>query len=201
MHGAFVFTHQRFKLDGQERTYFELTNQCHDGNFSSGLQELSAYYANRMSYEEVEKLVERMTGKRSLSDQWIWQGVIAKSAEVSQQIADETLEILEASGDSPLLVNSQLDLFDSETSEILLFEDGIQVKQQIEHRTSRSQTTLSENEYSERQRVNTDVIMLQRPQDYFEYLTLVPYFKFLNILVYMFLIYVFIRKIKNYLLF
>ena len=92
MHGEFTFTQQRFKLDGQERTYFELTDQCHEGNFSSGLQELSAYYANRMSYEEVEKLVERMTGKRSLSDQWIWHGVIAKSVEVSQQIADETLE-------------------------------------------------------------------------------------------------------------
>ena len=171
MHGAFVFTHQRYKLDGQERTYFELTNQCHDGNFSSGLQELSAYYANRMSYEEVEKLVERMTGKRSLSDQRIWQGVIEKSAEVSQQIADETLEILEVSGDPPLLVNSQLDLYDSETTEILLFEDGIQVKQQKEHRASRSQVNLTENENSERQRVNTDVIMLQRPQGDFEYLT------------------------------
>ena len=80
----FVFTQQRFKLDGQERTYFELTDQCREGHFSSGLQELNIYYTNRMSYEEVEKLVERMTGKRSLSDQWIWHGVIAKSVEVSQ---------------------------------------------------------------------------------------------------------------------
>lgn len=125
MHGVLVFTHQRFKLDGQERTYFDLTNQCHDGNFSSGLQDLSAYYANRLSYEELEKLVKRMTGKRALSNQRIWQGVIAKSAEVSQQIAYEKLEILDASGDLPVLVNSQLDLYDNETSEILLFEDGI----------------------------------------------------------------------------
>ena len=171
MHGEFSFTQQRFKLDGQERTYFELTNQCREGHFSSGLQELSTYYANRMSYEEVEKLVERMTGKRSLSDQWIWHGVIAKSVEVSQQIADATLDILEASGDPPLLVNSQLDLYDSETSEILLFEDGIQVKQQKEKRTSQSQESPPENEVSERQRVNTDVILLQQPQGNFEYLT------------------------------
>ncbi len=97
--------------------------------------------------------------------------MIAKSAEVSQQIADETLEILEASGDPPLLINSQLDLYDSETSEILLFEDGIQAKRQKEHRTSRSQATLSENKDIERQRVKTDVILLQRPQGDFEYLT------------------------------
>ncbi|WP_299414179.1 hypothetical protein [Acaryochloris sp. IP29b_bin.148] len=90
MHGEFSFTQQRFKLDGQERTYFELANQCLEGHFSSGLQKLSAYYAHRMSYEEVEKLVERMTRRRSLSDQWSWHGVIAKSVEVSQQIADET---------------------------------------------------------------------------------------------------------------
>ena len=171
MHGEFSFTQQRFKLDGQERTYFELTNQCREGHFSSGLQELSAYYANRMSYEEVKKLVERMTGKRSLSDQRIWQGVIAKSVEVSKQIADETLDLLEASGDPPLLVNSQLDLYDSDTSEILLFEDGIQVKQQKEHRTSRTQESPPKNQVSERQRVNTDVIMLQQPQGDFEYLT------------------------------
>ena len=171
LHGEFVFTQQRFKFDGQECTYFELTNQCHAGNFSSGLQELSAYYSNRMSYEEVEKLIARMTGKRTLSDQWIWQGVMAKSAEVSQQIADETLDILAASSDPPLLVNSQLDFYDSDTSEILLFEDGIQVKRQKEHRTSGSQVRLSENEGSERQRVNTDVILLQQPQGDFEYLT------------------------------
>lgn len=97
--------------------------------------------------------------------------MIAKSVEVSQQIADETLEILEASGDPPLLVNPHLDLYDSETSEIFLFEDGFQVKQQKENRTSQSQESPPDNEVSQRKRVNTDVILLQQPRGNFEYLT------------------------------
>lgn len=150
---------------------FELTNQCQSGYFSSGLQELSAYYSNRMSYQEVENLIERMTGQRALSDQWIWQGVIAKSVAVSQQNADEAQKILKTSGNRALTINARLDLYDHETPEILLFEDGIQVKRQKDHRTSPNQEELPEDQISERKRVNTDVIILQKAKGDFEYLT------------------------------
>ena len=52
---------------------------------SNRLQELSAYYSNRMSYEEVAGLVERITGERLLSDQTIWQIVQHKAVQVSEQ--------------------------------------------------------------------------------------------------------------------
>ncbi len=124
-----------------------------------------------MSYQEVENLIERMTGQRALSDQWIWQGVIAKSVAVSQQNADEAQKILKTSGNRPLTINARLDLYDHETPEILLFEDGIQVKRQKDHRTSPNQEELPEDQISERKRVNTDVIILQKAKGDFEYLT------------------------------
>lgn len=171
MHGKFDFLLQRFKSAGEECSFFELTNQCQEGYFSSGLQELSAYYSNRMSYQEVENLIERMTGQHVLSDQWIWQGVIAKSVAVSQQNADEAQKILKTSGNRPLTINARLNLYAHETPEILLFEDGIQVKRQKDHRTSPNQEELPEDQSSERKRVNTDVIILQKAKGDFEYLT------------------------------
>lgn len=67
-----------------------------------------------------------------------------------------------------LLCSSTPNSNDSDSAEILLFEDGIQVKRQKEHRTSRYQASLSESEGSERQRVNTNVILLQQTQGDFE---------------------------------
>jgi len=49
----------------------QLTQQLAEGYISPRLQELSAYY-NRLSYEEVEKLVERVSGAKLLSDQRSW---------------------------------------------------------------------------------------------------------------------------------
>lgn len=37
-----------------------------------------------------------MTGRRTLSDQTIWQGVIGRSVDISQQIADEAQKILQS---------------------------------------------------------------------------------------------------------
>jgi hypothetical protein len=107
LHGEFDFLLQRFKRDDEECSFFELTDQCQTGYLSSGLQELSAYFSNRMSYEEVEKLIQRMTGQQALSDQGIWQGVIAKAVSVSQQSADEAQKVLKASGNLSFIVNQK----------------------------------------------------------------------------------------------
>jgi hypothetical protein len=171
LHGEFDFLLQRFKRDDEECSFFELTDQCQTGYLSSGLQELSAYFSNRMSYEEVEKLIQRMTGQQALSDQGIWQGVIAKAVSVSQQSADEAQKVLKASGNLSLIVNTQLNLYNPDESEILLFEDGIQVKRQKENRNSPKQEELAEDVGSDRKRVNSDVVLFQKANGGFEYLT------------------------------
>lgn len=63
-----------------------LTQQLAEGYISPRLQELSAYYSNRLSYEEVEKLVERVSGSKLLSDQKIGQIVSDKAEKLSQEM-------------------------------------------------------------------------------------------------------------------
>jgi hypothetical protein len=52
---------------------------------SARLAEFSAYYSNRMSYDEVAGLLERVTGQPVLSDQTIQHLVVTKAVEVSRQ--------------------------------------------------------------------------------------------------------------------
>ena len=54
-----------------ETTYLEMTEQLCAGVMSARLAEFSAYYSNRMSYDEVAGLLERVTGQPVLSDQTI----------------------------------------------------------------------------------------------------------------------------------
>ena len=68
-----------------ETTYLELTEQLCEGSMSARLAEFSAYYSNRMSYDEVAGLLERVTGQPLLSDQTIQHLVVAKAGQVSQQ--------------------------------------------------------------------------------------------------------------------
>lgn len=155
-------------------SYFDLTEQLRDGYVSGRLQELSAYYSNRMSYKEVEFLVERVTGERLLSDQSIWQIVKRKAVVVSEQWQQEVEATL--SGSVPLPeVNTKVDVYDPVGTEILLFEDGIQVKAQKETRPrqhlSESELEGSMPESCAGSRVNTDVFLLQTASGGFEYIS------------------------------
>jgi hypothetical protein len=67
INGSFPFKNQRFfstYCDQTSHTYLGLTNQFEDGHTSEALKEFSTYYANRLSYEETEELVERTTGEK-----------------------------------------------------------------------------------------------------------------------------------------
>lgn len=174
VHGQFEFQLQKYLQDGQSVSYFELTEQLSDGYVSRRLQELSAYYSNRMSYAEVELLVERVTGERLLSDQSIWQIVTRKAVVVSEQWKRQVEATL--SGPVPLPdVNAKVDVYDPVGAEILLFEDGIQVKAQKKNRSRQSESEPglegSVNESSKGSRVNTDVFLLQKASGRFEYLS------------------------------
>jgi len=174
LHGQFEFRLQKYLQDGQSMSYFDLTEQLTDGYVSNRLQELSAYYSNRMSYEEVAGLVERITGERLLSDQSIWQIVQRKAVQVSEQWNSEVETSLSGVVGLPE-VNGKVDVYDRFGAEILLFEDGIQVKQQKEKRVRRSEAESESeeivDEVSKRSRVNTDVFLLQKSNGAFEYLS------------------------------
>ncbi len=115
-------------IEACEGSYFDFTGQCLEGYTSQRLKEFSAYYSNRLSYEEVESLIERQTGEKLLSDQKIWQIVVEKAVCVSEQLRQEVQSVLDAV--QMPAINPRVDIYDPNQTEILLLEDAIQVKEQ-----------------------------------------------------------------------
>lgn len=167
LHGVFAFVVQRFQgsISGEGTTYLELTEQLCEGSMSARLAEFSAYYSNRLSYDEVAGLLERVTGKHLLSDQAIQQLVVAKAVEVSEQWQIESPANMAA----PALpaVTPQVDWYDPQSEEVLLLTDAIQVKQQ---KASRGQGAGKLTLERETKRVHTDVWLLEQPTGDFSYL-------------------------------
>ena len=134
IHGQFEFKVQRFieETSGtkQDVTYFDLTEQFQEDYISNRLKEFSAYYSNRLSYEEVARLIERATGSRQLSDQKIRQIVVDKVVTVSQATRVEVEELLQDKTQPFPKVQDKLDIYDGQSREILVFEDAIQVRGQ-----------------------------------------------------------------------
>ena len=146
-----------------------------EGYVSPRLQELCGYYSNRLSYEEVAGLVERVSGKPLLSDQTIWHIVKTKAEVLSQQIR-QSVERTCAQANPPLIrVNPHLDLYDPVQRETLVFDDGIQVKGQRENRHSKAKDPEEKwskgPSQSKTPAITTDIVMLQKPTGDFEYIT------------------------------
>jgi hypothetical protein len=177
LNGSFPFKNQRFlenNCDQTSHTYLGLTNQLEDGHSSEGLKELSTYYANRLSYEEVEELVERTTGEKQLSAQSVQNIVVNFAKEVSKQIESEALSVLE---DETLClpdINQEVDVYDAEAEEVLIFVDGIGVKKQSESRVSSKSAIAQaedETENAGSSRINSNVVLLETYAYDFEYIT------------------------------
>jgi hypothetical protein len=119
-----------------------------------------------MSYEEVERLIERHTGEKLLSDQKIWQIVVDKAVGVSEQFQQEVKSALD---DVKMqAINPRVDIYDPKQVEILLLDDAIQVKEQ---KLTREKCTPCESLTASGTRVSTDVIMLEKADGRFHYLT------------------------------
>ncbi len=127
-------------------------------HMSPRLQELASYYSNRLSYEEVAGLIERITGQRLVSDQAIWQLVTATAERVSQELQQEVQSSLETVATHELEIETQIDIYDPAVREVLLFQDGIQVKRQKQERRSHSVSRSSST--SKLPGIITDVALL-----------------------------------------
>jgi hypothetical protein len=175
LHGKFVFALQKYQFDDRETNYLALTNQLQEGYVSSRLQEFCGYYSNRMSYEEVAALVERMSGERLLSDQKIGQIVSNKALKLSQEIHQDAVEILAKTNQDEVRVNSQVNIYNPEETEILLFDDGIQVKRQ---KGQRQPKFTVEQEFQQEKSsfkstttaITTALVLLQKSTSKFEYI-------------------------------
>ncbi len=127
--------------------------------------------------------MERISGEKLLSDQKIWDIVVNKAVEISNKWQSEIEEIKQEIPIAPTV-----DIYDPLTEEILLFDDGIGVKQQKAHRlrlglkTEQEETrqknqdrVINESDSSQkkqkRKTVITDIVLLQTPKGIFESLT------------------------------
>ena len=153
--------------------YFELSGEFADGYESARLREFSAYYSNRLSYAEVARLVERVSGRRQVSAQRIWQGVVEKACEVSQDwaaAADATTQAWAMPVVAPVV-----DIYDVQQREVLVLADAIQVKGQPAQRQRQSRETPEISDSSATSAtslwVSTDVLMLEQANGSFKYLT------------------------------
>lgn len=174
LNGSFPFKNQRFlenNCDQTSHTYLGLTNQFEGGYSSKGLEELSTYYANRLSYEEVEELVERTTGEKQYRSQSIQNTVVDKALEISQQVEYEALSVLEDDTLELPEIDQEVDLYDAETKEVLIFVDGIGVKKQSESRASSKSPRTESDAENAGSRVNSDVVLLEKKAGDFEYIT------------------------------
>ena len=175
LNGPFPFKNQRFlenNCDQTSHTYLGLTNQFEDGYTSEGLKELSTYYANRLSYEEVEELVKRTTGEKQYRSQSVQNTVVDKALEVSKQVESEALSVLDDSLCLPE-IDQEVDLYDAQAQEVLIFVDGIGVKKQSESRVS-SKTAIVEAESDTENGgsfVSSNVVLLETKAGDFEYIT------------------------------
>ncbi len=154
-----------------------LTNQFEDGYTSDGLKEFSTYYANRLSYAEVEKLIERTTGEKQLTGQSIQTTVANKAVEVSKQVYFEAKKVLEDDTLGLPEINKDVDIYDIDTREVSILVDGIGVKKQSESRVSKKKASLDtesnpeSNTESASSRVNSNVVLLEKKTGEFEYIT------------------------------
>ncbi len=168
MHGKVRFRVQRYRRrsTGLQSSYFDLTDQFREGYFSSRLEEFVTYYAGRISYEEVERLLVRSTGAKLLSDQKIQQLVVEKAAAVSRRHQAKIARLLEAR-ELPA-IRRAVDFYAAEAREVVLMEDAIQVKQQKAQRERRCGALAGQQPSGEvppllkKKRVSTDVAMLEK---------------------------------------
>lgn len=178
LHGKFEFKVQRFidKSGAENRpvTYFELTKQFPERYVSDRLQEFVGYYSNRLTYEEIEDLVKRMTGNHQLSDQGIWDIVTEKVMKVNKEMQGEIKEIMGNECLKLPKIATNVDIYDAKSREILVLQDSILVPGQKENRVRNQKVTLDNPENSETcevPMVSNGLILLEKKEGGFEYMT------------------------------
>jgi len=144
---------------------------------SSGIEEFCLYYCNRLSFAEVSKLLERVSGGRLLCEQTLCNWVQHKAREVSSALSWE----VSASNRSLALPTfaEAVDIYDADSEEVLVSTDAIQVKAQkptrerrrdADDRAPRKEEKKKEK-VKKKQRINTDLMLIQGKDGSFRHLS------------------------------
>ena len=158
IHGSFIFPLQKFEdpTTGTHPTFFTITGEPEPGGLSHRLAEWACYYANRMSFREVETLLERVRGK--VLPQTL-HNVVHRVADDAN--AMERQAVADTVNRPMPPVAAKVDVYDASSKEVLVMEDGIVVKAQKPHRGA--------DEKRPYKRANTDVALIQQPDGEFRF--------------------------------
>jgi len=110
-----------------------------------------------MSYTEVEKWIERLTGERLLSDQKLWEIVVENAVGVSEELAAEVEAVTRAVAMPGVNPGVAIDV--PQQTEMRVFDDAIQVKEQKQTRKS---LATEGGVPATDSRVRTDVMLVEK---------------------------------------
>ena len=148
--GPVKFKLDRYKIGGD---YFSSTNQFEQGLESGEVRSWIELEIQEKSYSKVSACLEKITGTKVYSGNQI-------SEKVKSYAYQSTKCLINSYAGLQLSLPfgaTDIDLYDSKSEEILLFDDAIGVNRQKEFREKGYEKTLK--------RVQTDVIEVQRPKD------------------------------------
>lgn len=130
------------------------------------------YYCNRLSFAEVSKLLERVSGQRLLCEQTLCNWVERKAREVGAALSLE-VDARSRSLALPTFAES-VDIYDADSEEVLVSTDAIQVKAQKPSRERRRgaqrDTPEEKGKKAKKKRINTDLMLIQGRDGSFRHL-------------------------------
>lgn len=136
------------------------------GTESKGLREFLSYYSLRLSYREVDDLVERLSGVHIYGHRQIANKVL-KEAEKLKQASYECFTGMQLS--IPFI--EKVDIYDPLSKELLYFDDGVGVKKQKVHRQKKEEPVATLAQEKENKTIQTDVVVIGTCKDDFHHLT------------------------------
>jgi hypothetical protein len=126
IHGSFRFPLRRFKTqDGQETDFLSLSGSV-DNGVSYRLAEEVCYLANRISYAEVHDIVAHRRGI-DISAMTVHR-IVQQAAQDAERVVAQSLSDT-ANRPMPLLAD-KVDVYDPDSAEVIVMEDGILAKAQ-----------------------------------------------------------------------
>jgi hypothetical protein len=174
IHGSFEFAEQRFLLpDGSGCRYLKRTGW---GLRSSGIEEFCLYYCNRLSFAEVSKLLERVSGENVYSASRRCGTGCSRRRVRSAALCLSEVSASKRSLALPTFAEA-VDIYDADSEEVLVSTDAIQVKAQKptrERRRDADDTPRKEEKKKEKvkkKRIETDLMLVQGRDGSFRHLS------------------------------
>jgi hypothetical protein len=154
--------------EGSSCRYLKRTGQEPVG---VGVREFCLYFCNRLSFAEVVKLLERVSGERLLCEQTLWNWAQGKAREIGAALRAE----VDSARSLPApAIDEAVDIYDEGAEEVLVMTDAIQVKAQKptrERADDERRCRRPEEEKKVKKRINTDLMLLEGRDGSFRHLS------------------------------